>query len=62
VVVDRAIAPRHRSIVLASIDNASTSKRLKRWCGIMVLHDENLTLPLFMVSGGTEVVPEEGKH
>jgi len=55
VIVDRALAPRHRSIVLAIIDNAPTLKRLKRRGGIMVLHNENATLPPFTVSEGTEV-------
>lgn len=55
VIVDRSLVPRHRSIVLAIIDNAPTLKRLKRRGGIMVLHNENATLPPFTVSEDTEV-------
>ena len=55
VVVDRSIAPRHRSIVLAIIDNDATSKRVNRRGKVMVLHYENAKLPPFTVTEGTEV-------
>lgn len=55
VVVDRSLAPKHRSIVLAIIDSEPTLKRLNRRGGVMVLHNENAKLPPFTVAEGTEV-------
>lgn len=55
VVVDRSVSPKHRSIVLAIIDNEPTLKRLNRRGGAMVLHNENSKLPTFTVAEGTEV-------
>ncbi|QQR34750.1 translesion error-prone DNA polymerase V autoproteolytic subunit [Devosia oryziradicis] len=55
VIVDRSLVPRHRSIVLAIIDNAPTLKRVKRMGSRMVLHNENATLPAFTVTEGTDV-------
>jgi DNA polymerase V len=55
VIVDRSLVPRHRSIVLAIIDNSPTVKRLNRRGSHMVLHNENAQLPPFTVSEGTDV-------
>ena len=55
VVVDRSLAPKHRSIVLAIVDGEPTLKRLNRRGGVMVLHNENAKLPVFMIAEGTEV-------
>lgn len=55
VIVDRSLVPRHRSIVLAIIDNAPTLKRLNRRGDRMVLHNENAKLPAFTVEEGTDV-------
>lgn len=55
VIVDRSLQPRHRSIVLAIIDNSPTLKRVDRRGNRLVLHNENATLPPFSVSEGTEV-------
>lgn len=55
VVVDRSLQARHRSIVLAVIDNHSTLKRVKRMGSRMVLHNENAKLPAFVVPEGAEV-------
>lgn len=55
VVVDRSLAPKHRSIVLAIIDGEPALKRLNRRGGFMVLHNENAKLPAFTVAEGTEV-------
>lgn len=55
VVVDRSLQPKHRSIVLATIDGEPTLKRLNRRGGKMVLHNENAKLPAYTVGDGTEV-------
>lgn len=55
VLVDRSVTPKHRDIVLAIIDGEPTLKRLKRRAGVMILHNENGTLPTFTISEGTEV-------
>ncbi|SFZ80756.1 DNA polymerase V [Devosia enhydra] len=55
VIVDRSIAPKHRSIVLAIIDGEPTLKRLYRRGGLLVLQNENAKLPPFLISAGTEV-------
>jgi DNA polymerase V len=55
VVVDRSLAPKHRSIVLAIIDGEPTLKRLNRRSGLMFLHNENAKLPAFTVADGIEV-------
>ncbi|SMQ67482.1 SOS response UmuD protein. Serine peptidase. MEROPS family S24 [Devosia lucknowensis] len=55
VVVDRSIAARHRSIVLAIIDNSPTLKRINRRGKTLVLHNENAKLPPFTVDEGTEI-------
>lgn len=55
VVVDRSVAPKHRSIVLAIIGNEPTLKRLNRRGGTMFLHNENAKLPDFTVAEGFEV-------
>jgi DNA polymerase V len=55
VIVDRSIVPRHRSIVLAIIDNSPTLKRLRRVGTHMVLHNENATLPPFTICAGMDV-------
>ncbi|MDB5586203.1 MAG: peptidase and domain protein [Devosia sp.] len=55
VVVDRSLTPKHRSIVLAVIDGEATLKRINRRGGVMVLHNENTRLPVFMIAEGTEV-------
>lgn len=55
VVVDRSLAPKHRSIVLAIIDGEPTLKRLNRRGGVMFLHNENSTLPTYTIADGMEV-------
>lgn len=55
VIVDRSLAPKHRSVVLAIIDGEPTLKRLHRRGGIFVLQNENAKLPAFLISEGTEV-------
>jgi DNA polymerase V len=55
VVVDRSLAPKHRSIVLAIIDGEPTLKRLNRRSGMLFLHNENAKLPTFTVADGIEV-------
>tara|TARA_R110002020_G_scaffold50821_3_gene143877 strand:- start:467 stop:922 length:456 start_codon:yes stop_codon:yes gene_type:complete len=55
VIVDRSLAPRHRSIVLAMVDGEPTLNRLNRRGGVMVLHNENAKLPKFTISDGTDV-------
>lgn len=55
VVVDKSLQPRHRSIVLAIVDNHPTLKRVRRVGDRLVLHNENDQLPPFTVSEGTDV-------
>ncbi len=55
VLVDRSLSPKHRDIVLAMIDGEPTLKRLKRRAGTMILHNENTSLPPYLICEGTEV-------
>ena len=55
VLVDRAVTPKHRDIVLAIIDGEPTLKRLKRRGMVMILHNENASLPPYLISEGMEV-------
>ncbi|MHA6692521.1 LexA family protein [Devosia sp. A449] len=55
VLVDKSVTPKHRDIVLAIIDNEPTLKRLKRRGGVMILHNENASLPPYLITEGMEV-------
>jgi DNA polymerase V len=55
VLVDRSVTPKHRDIVLAIIDGEPTLKRLKRRAGVMILHNENASLPPYLITEGMEV-------
>lgn len=55
VIVDRSLAPRHRSIVLAIVGGEPTLKRLNRRGTQLILQNDNPTLPPFKVEEGVEV-------
>lgn len=55
VIVDRSLAPKHRSVVLAIVDGEPTLKRLNRRGGTFTLENENAKLPPFLVPEGCEV-------
>ena len=55
VIVDRSLSPKHRSIVLAIVDGEPTLKRLHRRGGTFILQNENVKLPAFQISEGTEI-------
>ena len=55
VVVDRALTPKNRDIVVAAVDGEYTIKRLHKYRGKVELRPENPHYPAITFADGTEL-------